>query len=874
MKARSFRALSVVFVLILSSGNMASAESYDVTAGMNPSRQRIVDLARQGDIAVRDRSQASLKPYNEALELARSQNDHLAAAALLNVIGGLYEGGSDYQSALGYYEGGLRAIENISIPSAESFARDALNRVRGHEKGYNEPILRTPTVTDLYRGEITDFKDFLERGDTEARQELEMMLMINAGNMYANQRQFETAETYYKSALAAARAYHSSRREQDSIANLAWSAIKKGDFVEADTLLNTLLAVVPSSGVPVELRQSFLAVGVSLREQKRYTEAQSKLEQALLLYERSGDQRGRAICLLHLAQVFLESGNITDAKEKYLEALQINTAQPSPDRETTGSLFEGLARMYEQMGEPWQALAYYERYAETLEAIGDSWRTDQGQVSFRESHEKTLSDYIRLVTTVAAPTGRYDSVRRAIEQIRSRSLRSLLEGTTACRPKRVAGDLNAAELWPDMRKRPVERNIFVQENVAVTVPRALDCQPEGQPPAAAQDQPVTFLEYYVLPQQTVILVKSPGGAVAGAIAPIGEGEIGTLVSQYLEDLEKTSSPDKSSRQLYQKLIAPVETFLPDDFRQPVVIVPHRSLWRLPFASLRAHHDNYFGDQHVLTYAASEKIFQLTGGRQRTTDHRNIRGWIIANPAMPASVDVCGRRQGLDPLAGAQTEGEEIQRILGLDRAHLFVGSQADRLRLEAWHPDFTILHFATHGFACPDNPLSSTLVLSNLKGDELKIDHDTGRLFWPSEERRQPNARFSVLLKDLDKNKVDPLKNFSYTGLLTARTIISDFNLQADLVVLSACQTALGKLMGDGMIGFARAFMASGARSVLVSLWRVDDWATEALMVAFYKEYVRHGNKGLALQAAMQTVRDRYPHPKNWAAFSLFGPAE
>jgi CHAT domain-containing protein len=113
-----------------------------------------------------------------------------------------------------------------------------------------------------------------------------------------------------------------------------------------------------------------------------------------------------------------------------------------------------------------------------------------------------------------------------------------------------------------------------------------------------------------------------------------------------------------------------------------------------------------------------------------------------------------------------------------------------------------------------------------------------------------------------------------YPGLLEARTIITHFSLKTDLVTLSACQTGLGQISGEGVIGFTRAFLAAGSRSLLVSLWRVDDRATKELMITFYQEYLRHGNKGLALQIAMRETRKRHPEPKFWAAFTLVGMAE
>jgi CHAT domain-containing protein len=105
---------------------------------------------------------------------------------------------------------------------------------------------------------------------------------------------------------------------------------------------------------------------------------------------------------------------------------------------------------------------------------------------------------------------------------------------------------------------------------------------------------------------------------------------------------------------------------------------------------------------------------------------------------------------------------------------------------------------------------------------------------------------------------------------------VLSLHLDADLVTLSACQTALGKLSGDGVIGLSRAFLVAGARSVLVSQWKVDDEATRDLMTAFYTRYLKEGlGKAQALRAAMNDLRSnsnaQYAHPNKWAAFTLVG---
>lgn len=131
-----------------------------------------------------------------------------------------------------------------------------------------------------------------------------------------------------------------------------------------------------------------------------------------------------------------------------------------------------------------------------------------------------------------------------------------------------------------------------------------------------------------------------------------------------------------------------------------------------------------------------------------------------------------------------------------------------------------------------------------------------------------------------------------YDGLVTAKEIVREWDLNADLVTLSACETGLGKkVMGEGYVGFAHAFLQAGARSLLVSLWKVEDRATALLMHRFYEnrlgEYRDERNarvgepmtKADALQEAKYWLRNYtdergghpYEHPYYWSAFTLIG---
>jgi CHAT domain-containing protein len=96
-------------------------------------------------------------------------------------------------------------------------------------------------------------------------------------------------------------------------------------------------------------------------------------------------------------------------------------------------------------------------------------------------------------------------------------------------------------------------------------------------------------------------------------------------------------------------------------------------------------------------------------------------------------------------------------------------------------------------------------------------------------------------------------------------------SLNADLVVLSACDTGRGKITGDGVLGLSRSWLAAGASNVVVSLWQVNDQATSALMVDFYRSLSTQSDKAMALRQAMLKTKQRFPSPEYWAAFTLIG---
>jgi CHAT domain-containing protein len=194
-----------------------------------------------------------------------------------------------------------------------------------------------------------------------------------------------------------------------------------------------------------------------------------------------------------------------------------------------------------------------------------------------------------------------------------------------------------------------------------------------------------------------------------------------------------------------------------------------------------------------------------------------------------------------PLPGTRREVQALAALLPRDKVQLLLGSEAseqrlDQLAAEGKLKDYRLLHFATHGALDSATPTRSALLLA------------TDRL--PDAERQAREGK-----------KV-------YTGRLAVGTVLG-WQLDADLVTLSACETGLGREAGgEGMLGFVQALLQARARAVVVSLWPVDDAATALLMTRFYQNLLgqRDGlraplGKAEALREAKQWLR-RLPRPQ------------
>ena len=268
-------------------------------------------------------------------------------------------------------------------------------------------------------------------------------------------------------------------------------------------------------------------------------------------------------------------------------------------------------------------------------------------------------------------------------------------------------------------------------------------------------------------------------------------------------------------------------------KRTICIVPAGVLWNLPFQALMSSSDHYLLEDHAVYYAPSLSVL-LEMTKERSDKEKSASSLIaFGNPVVGKDAQ---RNEELCPLPEAETEVTTISKTFGSKGSKVLIGRDASEKTFRALAPTYSTIHLATHGVIDNRQPLYSHLLLT-------KTDND------PEND-----------------------------GLLEAREIMN-MNLHADLVVLSACETANGRISpGEGVVGMSWAFFVAGTRSMLVSQWKVNSASTSQFMTDFYKALETQKREAEsrkadgARNAALKLLKnDEYHHPFYWAAFVLVG---
>ncbi|MEM9245195.1 MAG: CHAT domain-containing protein, partial [Cyanobacteria bacterium P01_F01_bin.153] len=275
---------------------------------------------------------------------------------------------------------------------------------------------------------------------------------------------------------------------------------------------------------------------------------------------------------------------------------------------------------------------------------------------------------------------------------------------------------------------------------------------------------------------------------------------------------------KDLKRAYALLIEPIEDLLPTGQGDRLIIVPFRELGTVPFVALIDNDDRFLIDRYAVTIAPSLRTLSTIQQKQTTPKGQPL---IVGNPSpMPDQ---------LSALPGSEEEAQAIAQAL--NTAPL-IGGDANETAIKQQLETANILHFATHGVVADSD--------RDIEGNWLALAGDS---------------------------------NDSEDGKLTLTEIFNS-KLNAQLAVLSACNTVSGEVTGEGVLGLARAFLKAGVPTVVASLWQVPDKQTQLLMEAFYRELLAGETYADALRIAQLEVRSQFTNPRNWAAFMVIGDGD
>jgi CHAT domain-containing protein/Tfp pilus assembly protein PilF len=653
------------------------------------------------------------------------------------------------------------------------------------------------------------------------------------------------------------------------LSNLGLAARERGDLDEAKAFLERALAIsekaVPGgTGVSTNL----YALGTVARLRGDLDEAWSLLQRALELGKKLPNRYDEAATLTGMGLIAEARGGqnaMSAAVDLHRQALGLLEKWAPASIEKAETLRQ-LGRLHRRMGRLDEAahfLALSVGELETgVERVGSS---QEMQAALRAGHEEIYREAI----AIELERGHAAEAFYLLERSRARSFLTLL----AERDIVFAGELpaslersrrdNAAAYDRTQRElarssaeagEALSQELFrlrqergrIAAEIRKASPRlAALRQPQPLDLDAARkvlDPGTLALSYSVGKEKTELFAVTREGGLQVKTLPAGEEKLRREVEGFLASVGSQQTP---AADLYRELIAPVADLVASSKR--VLILPDGPLHRLPFGAL-SHDGRFLIEEKPLHTALSLTVYGTLRASAASGSNKLVA---FADPSFPKDLQV--KKKDLGPglrsfdWSSLPYSRSEVEQIAGVyPGALVYLGEEATEERAKSIH-DARILHFATHGYTDDRTPLDSALVLT------IPEELPAGRA----------------------------------NGLLQVWEIFESVRIDADLVVLSACESALGREMsGEGLIGLTRAFQYAGARTVAASLWSVADQVTAELMTRFHRHLAAGLPKDQALQAAqLELIREPLEittasgHPLEmdasapffWAAFQLFG---
>jgi CHAT domain-containing protein/tetratricopeptide (TPR) repeat protein len=828
----------------------------------------IINLTEIGDADLSSAEKQKARGYLlQALALARAFGDRALEATMLAGIGYLHHSLDEEQQGLDYDQQALAAYRALGDRNGEAYM---LNFIGGfyHNAGDHQ------TAQDYFERALALFRQVQDRG-------AEAYALAALGAMYSRSGDWRKALDHFAQTLSTFRANGDRYGEAQALNNLGWAQWRLNEKSKALEFETQSLRVWRALGHRTGEAWTLADLGFIYAAAGESQKAREHFQQALELFRETGNRRGEAQALYGLASVESAAGQLHEARVRIEAALEIVEAQRA---KLQGREFRASFVASQQY--------YYQFHREVLMQLHQREPARRFNIAALQANERARARSL-LETLAEARADIRQGVDPALLE-RERDLQQQLNAKERARMqllnrKHTLAQAAAAE--KELRELTAQYQ-ELQAQIRVSSPRyAALTQPQPLKLAEIQQQVIeadTLLLEYALGEERSYLWAVSREAVRSFELP-KRAEVEAVARRFYDALVAFNQPSRAANTnaaqaatatrdmteagaaLSRMLLAPVAAQLGT---KRLLVVADGALQYVPFAAL----SKPAADGQVATDAqpliVEHEIISLPSASSLAVLRRELAGRkaaaktlaLFADPVFAANDPRLQRAQSVEqptsaavtreldrPLtrsvkeAGLAETGLRIPRLPGTRReaaAIVALVPEAERKQaldfdasraavLSAELGQHRIIHFATHGLLNSLHPELSGIVLSLV------------------DAQGKPQEGFLRLHE------------------------IYNLRLPVELVVLSACQTGLGKeIKGEGLIGLTRGFMYAGAARVLASLWKVDDRATAELMQHFYQGMVKDGlPPAAALRAAQVALwkQPRWQAPYYWAAFVLQG---
>lgn len=559
-------------------------------------------------------------------------------------------------------------------------------------------------------------------------------------------------------------------------------------------------------------------LGIVYYQMGRYDDAHASLMKSLALLEKTDSSRIHWV-LQTLGNIYRLQDNFEQAVSTFEKTLE--EADRYDDKNTRLAAVLGLARTYRDMGDNNRSIIYYRDTIAIIESIRSSARLEELKSSYHETYVLVYEECIELLMDLHMehPEAGYDAEAfYYTESAKARALLDMLE----------QGDADSIEA---AAARPLRLD-EVQQNIGDD----------------------TVIIEYKQTRSSLFFWKITKEGYRSYYYDIGRETAGELVAQFLDTVGSFLGPEiyqEVAHALFELILEPAWKDIAPGSK--LIIIPDGELFYLPFEALVTEWRDgadynelaYLISKSSVQYAQSASVLgNLSHSGEDLADGYAKELLAFGDPVFNyenEEGDTVYLRSSLSAeniseLNRLEYTGLEVSTIGSLfENKDLFLREEAveEHIKELGSKGRYRYVHFATHGIMNFNNPYYSGLVFSQ--------DDDPGE-----------------------------------DGFLQMKEILA-LDLQADLVVLSACRTGLGKkLIGEGLINLTRAFLFAGADSVAVSLWNVEDKSTADLMIRLYENLKKGFSKSEALREAKRSMiresgADGFGNPFYWGGFVLVG---